>query len=520
MIERIVENWLTNTNEIGYQVPFCQCLVSQGYTILHLSSHGQMEQGKDIISIDETGIPCAFQLKSGHIDAAEWRKIKGEIDELVEIHINFPGISKNTKHRAVLATNGTITDKVRRDIDDLNLSYKQRGYSELEVITNMDLLKRFLEVHDIFLPNELSDFKLFLELLLSDGHELVNKKLITKFIESIMFTTRETKPELRRKIASGLLLTQYILRPFEIAENHISIIEGWTLFCSYVLAIVEKYNLDAEYWEQSYNLVMHKINSQFDLLKDEFFSREIFLEGTWDGGFIYKSRLVMVLGWLSAFELYMKKKNVSYILDKRVFDSIDRFNKENLWFWGESATPFFVAMSLFVREYGNLSFSNTIISNLIAYIAEENRLRGGKGVPDPYYSPEEIISSLNQVGEAIEFEAFLGSSYHIGALVDILVRRKRRTLLDSLWKDISDMRMCEFNPTHIWKMFTWQCEEGEQIELFYERPQRWNKLVSEASDYDGSGLPKVLLNNPFSYYFLVCYPHRLRRMTIKLIDKQ
>ena len=144
MIERIVENWLTKVNEKGYQVPFCQCLVSKGYAVLHLSSHGQMEQGKDVISTDETGIPCAFQLKGGDIDGAEFRKIKGEIDELVEIPINFPGKEKKINHRALLVTNGVITDKVRRDIDDLNLSYKQRGYGQLEVITKLDLLKEIL----------------------------------------------------------------------------------------------------------------------------------------------------------------------------------------------------------------------------------------------------------------------------------------------------------------------------------------------------------------------------------------
>jgi len=299
---------LINTNEIGYQVPFCQYLVSEGFSILHLSSHGQMEQGKDVISLDEKGNPCAFQLKGGDIDLAEWRKIKGEIDELVEIPMNFPKIKKDIKHRAILVTNGKITDPVRRIIDDLNLSYKKRGFSELEIITKMDLLKRFLKVHDVFLPNEPSDFKLFLELLLSDGRELISKELTAKFIEGILFSAKETKPELKRKIASGLLLTKYVMQKYENVENHISIIEGWTLFGSYILAMVEKFSLEDEYWLQSFDLITRLITAQFDLLKEDFFSRKNYLEGSWDGGLIYKSRLTMVLGWLSAFELYKKKK--------------------------------------------------------------------------------------------------------------------------------------------------------------------------------------------------------------------
>ena len=37
MIERVVENWLTSTNERGYEVPFCQLLLSQGYRMTILT---------------------------------------------------------------------------------------------------------------------------------------------------------------------------------------------------------------------------------------------------------------------------------------------------------------------------------------------------------------------------------------------------------------------------------------------------------------------------------------------------
>ena len=133
----------------------------------------------------------------------------------MNIPINYPGIPKNVKHRAVLVTNGEITDPVRRIIDDLNTAYERRGFSRLEVITKMNLLERFLGVHDVFLPKEPSDFKLFLELLLSNGREPLNKELTSKFIESILFSGKETKPELKRKIASGLLLNKYLARKFE-----------------------------------------------------------------------------------------------------------------------------------------------------------------------------------------------------------------------------------------------------------------------------------------------------------------
>ena len=76
MIERVVENWLTRVSERQYQFPFCQVLVSKGFRVLHLSSHGPQEQGKDIIAVDANGQPVCFQLKTGDIDLAALYRLR------------------------------------------------------------------------------------------------------------------------------------------------------------------------------------------------------------------------------------------------------------------------------------------------------------------------------------------------------------------------------------------------------------------------------------------------------------
>ena len=136
---------------------------------------------------------------------------------------------------------------------------------------------------------------------------------------------------------------------------------------------------------------------------------------------------------------------------------------------------------------------------------------------DPYYTPGEILFSIFDI-KKIDFNSFQGSSYHIGALVDISRRRKNKVILEYFWRDISLVRKCEFHPTPVWKILTWQCDEGEQDEHFFDQPQSWNKLVSDASSMDASSLPNILINNQFALYFLLCYPHRLGQATIKLID--
>ena len=82
MIERVVENWLTNANERQYQIPFCQVLAAEGETVVYISPHGQREQGKDVITLGRgrNRVPRAYQLKAGRVTLKDWREYHGEIN--------------------------------------------------------------------------------------------------------------------------------------------------------------------------------------------------------------------------------------------------------------------------------------------------------------------------------------------------------------------------------------------------------------------------------------------------------
>ena len=104
MIERAIENWLTNTTERSYQLPFCQVLLHKGHRVIDISKHGPMERGKDIVTISPDGTPCAWQLKTGKINTRTWREIKGEVMEMIELPITHPSVDKSVLHRSYLVT--------------------------------------------------------------------------------------------------------------------------------------------------------------------------------------------------------------------------------------------------------------------------------------------------------------------------------------------------------------------------------------------------------------------------------
>lgn len=356
-----------------------------------------------------------------------------------------------------------------------------------------------------------------------DGFEILDKPQFTAFMEEMFFVDRtNTKQALRKKIASTILLTQYILEPFEKSENHLSIIEGWTILCSYVFGLAEKYNLDEKMYNQSFVIILDKINYQLEVLKKEFFSRKNYLEGFYDGGLFYKARVTLVLGWLSAFELYKKNLQIDYQIDSRVYESIKKFYGSITWYWGESATPLFFVMSKLAQQYGDNFLSNKIIIYMIIDIVFKNRngfQNQNDCLPDPYYSHKDVLNHYYGPSEQkIDMGSFSGSSYHLGALVDVLVRRKRRDLLNEVWKLVSHIFVSEVRDYELWETFRWRCKSGEQFDSFYNNPQSWQPLEISACTIDEQTLPKNLRANPFSYYFLNCYPHRLNKVTTKLID--
>jgi hypothetical protein len=98
LIERVIENWLTSANERQYQIPFCQVLESEGESLIHISTHGPFELGKDIITIGLDKVPRVYQLKGGNVGMGEWRQFKTELDQLVEYEIDNPEIKTRKRH--------------------------------------------------------------------------------------------------------------------------------------------------------------------------------------------------------------------------------------------------------------------------------------------------------------------------------------------------------------------------------------------------------------------------------------
>ena len=525
MIERVVENWLSSTTERGYQIPFTQILTLDGHEVLYVSKHGQMEQGKDIITLDAQRGPCAYQLKAGDINLQKWREIESQIHELVELPLVHPSIDKTAPFKAYLVTNGEVEDTVRRLIDDRNSLWQSKGLPPLYLVTKGELLRKFSDAHESFLPEGIISMRNFLELYLANGRDFVDKPKLATFLEELLLydSANTSNEKLRQRIASAAVIAQCLIAPFEREQNHVGILECWVLFCAYVLALADRSTLPNEFWRPTFDLVIQRICEQLDDLRTEFLTKKNYIEqpALGDGGVVYQARLTIVLGWLCGHELFRMTNSSNRAYDHTLIAIIQQKSKDWLWYWGESGTPFHLMASLFAQIV-DPDLSWKIILNMLV---EASNVVDSKGtevlLANPYIPVDKIIETRMPFRQhSPNREEFSGFGYHVSTLVYYAAMLDKRTALNELWKNLSKVYIREYKPKHRWHYFIWKSDEGREVGWFLNRTQSWSQLKELATKREDT-LPRILYDNPkFLFYFLLVCPHRLTPEALRLLHDE
>ncbi len=511
MIERAIEHWLTNTNERGYEIPYCQVLISQGHKVMHMSSHGGTEQGKDIITLNKSNRPCAFQLKTGRIDKEVLRTLHGELTELVTMPIRFPGIPQS-KHYAYFVTNGELNDIAMNDIDALNEGFKKNGYPIVQVITKGQLLQEFIEAQGKFLPTDIPDFHRFLELLLHDGKDMLPKNQIALLIESILMAEyKRPKTALPRAISSSLLLTGYALGNQYTSNNHVAIMEAWVLMASYIMGVSEKYQLPLKSYQEPLNLSMLGMKSALEMLRKESIDQNSFVEEyqlLYDG-IVYRTRITMVLGFLSAAAIGRKIAGESNWVDKELDDLIEGY-LPYIQICGESALPFVYMIARYCGSRIRPLLDESLVLSALDGILSANAPHAkGKGIPDPYHSMEECLRLSVGLVDEERTENHNCMSYTLPSLVEFLASRIWRQALRMRWKSISKIQFEEFIPDQPWELFRWHNNTGSVTVRFPQKKQSWSELRQVYKEIDDTKLPLGVKTFPeLLPVFLCVYPHR------------
>lgn len=526
MIEKLIENWLTSTNERGYMPAFCQLLISEGYQLLYISPHGADEAGKDIVAKNPKNIIECFQLKNGDLNLSEFRKIEGELSELLKHPVIHPSVPIKEKFKSILVVNGRVNDPVRTRIKQKNdVDWNESKTTKLDYIQVEQLTQKFVQFYGSFFPQEAKNFRDFLGFYISPGDDFIDKLQFCAYLESHFNNVSEehSKKQLSNLIASSLILVNYAISPWINSRNYVAQIEAWVCLLAYIYSIVEKYGLPEKYWGQSESIINTFVETNFKDLLEDVEKRNHLIEGDWPSdGIVYPARATIILGYLNSYALYKKLRNEP--LEELVENQILEINKkyeDKLKFWGEVFTPHIFYYFWFNLIHGRSIEAVGRFSGMLHGLVNPKKSPQPYGFPNPYFDYEDTVRMINQMMIDDSKQHFIGESYSMWSIVETLARRGGRKILSDLWNKISKTQYLELSPTNKYDYLKWKVEKGKLSEKFPNQTQSWKSLVEESNSDNFQNLPNVLINKPdFALIFMLVFPQRLTPQLIKLIDKK
>jgi hypothetical protein len=533
VLERLLENWLDSVNERAYQPVFCQLLLAEGYRVLHSTRHAPIEFGKDVIAVRRDGELSAFQLKgnpSGRLTHAQFREIQHQLWELFHQAVVLPGAPPE-RHRSYLVTNGEVDEEVHRAISDFNLQYaKASGAVPLEIWSRGTLLELLKKHAEQLWPWRLEDVGLLLELMTHSGRDQLPMEKMDALLSLRLGLLEEKPPSSAnavRRIASAALLSAAALKPFAVAENHVSIVSGWTMFIGYAMAAAERSSVRQADVEDVIATVRDAISRELAALVDEAKNRPDLIEGEpLTDGFVYDGRKVQVAGFAALAWLWWNRE--PGLIDEEILANALTLTREigtGLVLWGEAAVPYFLAVCWCIDATTGDQKGELSLARLLELILVRNAPRSNIPLPSPYYSFEQVrrhdLRKLLRGADPLDGDEFSGTSWYAEGLFSLVVRTNRKVMCADLWPALTRMSLSSFVPDEPWQFCVWRSDHGHEVSRHLPFARTWSEAVTGAQDDRLLNVPKRFAQHPelVLLWVMLC-PHRGTPDVIRWLGRQ
>ena len=503
-VERVIEDWLTDCDERSYQASFVSLLIRSGHRIRYVSKHTTLEFGKDIVSVSPDGELTAYQLKAGNINLSLWRTIKGEVYELADVPIRSPAGRRLRAHRCYLVTTGTIEDTVREQLRDHNEENRDKGLPEIEIVERHELIGMFLEVFSEFFPVGVGPFNDLVRVYLSNGRGPLDKELFSAVLRAVVPRGETKKRGVGRALSNLVVVAEFCSTPFRLAENHISVIDVWTLVACQVTSLARRFHLRAGQWLPWLELCHDAIEAQGGKLLREVHERPDYVEGDPLVDVIaLPYRKTVALGYAAAVINSRRAQGVETGGESRQL--LATLTKQvPLGIWGEGSWNYY--MNLVLAISGSPEGDLAAVPLLVSWL---EKVSLPEGLDPPYLTLGSALSAMTSPDREGEQRGRVKLSYSLGCATDLLCRRMWRRPLAHLWARISKMQLAELVPETTEDQFGWVVEGGTLEVRILPLRGSWRELRAASfeqrsalfSDEDAWLLP----------YMLCSYPHRVSR---------
>ncbi|MGB9119883.1 MAG: hypothetical protein WCE73_04630 [Candidatus Angelobacter sp.] len=523
MIERLIENWLVNTGERGYETPFAQLLASEGHRIIQGPVHHPFEHGKDILTFAPDGKLHAYQLKGPDlINLQAFEKIQSQLLALAGAAVIHPSVSPARRADQVfLVTNATLTPPIRDRIEKFNIGNVPGGWPRIEIIEREQLLGRFFAAHGKYLPQTLPEVRTLLELYYSDPNPRFPVQSFAKYLTEVLpFPPNAPSiPACRNAVGSASLLTSYAVSSWARAENHLSVAQAWLTFCITLIRFAVVHNLEISNWLSSYELALEAARAAIaSLCKEAAEAIDLVIPDIVDG-LAYPSRSLLVCGMLAAY--FLSERTLGEVDAETVARVRSIFLRETRFIkvTGEYDVASFYVFVCALEQLGDMKTAEHLMLSLADTLAVQNKRHSPNPLPDPYHDTEQVL--LHQLGadSNLDGEEFDGRSYTLHVAIEWLARRLLRQHLARMWPAITRVQFFEFNPSGPDRYLAVEDDEGELKMWFPGQPQSWSALLAQSMELDKTRLPALLWSHrEIIPYLPLLLPHRLTAMLANAVD--
>lgn len=518
MHEKLVEHWLTNVNELGYQIPLCEALLAHGYTILHVSRHGRGEHGKDIVARDPEGRLTTFQLKGGDIALPAWRAIRGEVEELVQLPVMLPGVAAGEVHAPILVTNGELVGDAVQNIREYVDGWERAGHPRMAVWQKGALLQQFLSAHGSYVPSRsLADFRTFVELYVGNFTDRFPRERFATFIFSL-YPADGTPIQKKRALESALLTGNYIVGQYHSAGNHVAAMEGWTIMAAMIMHAAEKDALADGAYRPSLDLVEAAFARSAAAFQEEVLASPNLISPQHMLGEdpeVRGARVMLVLGWLTALwhraRLLGEQPAAIGVIVKRELRQLKILT--------EADWPCFMSLAQFVEREHSATAAELLLTSWIDVVLAANAGEEPAGLPSPYWLQEQALALLYDKLAPGEKENFARHTYTVHSALDMLVRRVNRRAVGNYWRRVSKLSFCDFVPDHPCDWFQWRNRAGDSRIMLLPLSKSWKEWRTETQSANGGLVPQILLRHrEWILPFVLVFPHRANRQMSAVVD--
>lgn len=531
MIERLVESWLDSVNERGYQVPFCQMLSATGHSIVHSTRHGPLEFGRDIVSIDDRGTPCAFQLKGnpgGRLTKAAAAGIITQIQELNALPITFPGLPKK-RHKAFLVTNGQVDEEAQKLLSDAAAAARKHGAaSSFSIWSRGKLLDLAKSVGISLWPTELDEPDRLLSILVDSGKGSLPMDRLDDLLRSTLMPVESAAPSkqaVMRRISSAGVLVGVALRSFTRATNHAAITFAWTMFSTYALATAARYRLGASAaLDRSISIAETAIwDALADLALELTANPNLIDNPSMAEGLVYRARWTRVGALLSLFYIHSEHHDrwPSAVHRSSVRELIVTASR-HVNCWGEGAIPEILMIAWALRSIKPGETTDRLIGQLAGLVVE-SALSENRPLVTPYVDFEaHTLRELQRLGGTVDVSTrgdfLIRRSFFLEGLIHLLARQNLKRNCQYIWPRASRVMFAEFKPERKWQWCLWRNKEGRTDVRLPQPTQLWEQLLKESRDISGAALLPSLQQRPFLVALhTILMPHRATASVIRYL---